>query len=65
MILILRKISPWDLIGHLLVHAIGLPGLCSNRSPLGPYDLHIRLNDVSSNKIHLILGIPIFLDFFD
>ena len=52
-------------ISHLLVHAIGLPGLCSDRSLFSPYDLHIRLNDISSNKIHLVLGIPSFLDFFD
>ena len=30
-------------IGHLLVHIIGLPGLCLNRSSLDPYDPHIML----------------------
>ena len=41
------------------------PRLCSDRSPLGPYDHHIRLDDAPPNKIHLVLGIPNFLDFFD
>ena len=48
-ILVLRKNSPWE----------------SSWSPFGPYDLHIRLNDVSLNKIHLVLGIPSFLDLFN
>ena len=52
-------------MGLLSVLIIKLPELCSNRSPFGPYDLHIRLNDVPLNKIHLILGIPNFLDLFD
>ena len=52
-------------IGHLSVHTMKLTGLCSDRSSLGPYNHHIRLNDVPPKKIHLVLGIPNFLDFFD
>ena len=52
-------------IGHLSVHAIEFIRLCSNRSPLGPYNHHIRLKDVPSNKIHLVLDILNFLDLFD
>ena len=43
----------------------GIPRLCSDRLPLGPYNHHIRLNHVPFNKIHLVPGIPSFLDFFD
>ena len=52
-------------IGLLLVLATELLGLFSDLSPFGPYDLPIKLNDVSLNKIHLVLGIPSFLDLFD
>ena len=52
-------------IGLLSVLTIEYLGLCSDRSPFDPYDLHIRLNDVHLNKIHLVLGIPSFLDLFD
>ena len=52
-------------IGHLSVHTMELPGLCSDRSPLGPYDHCIRLNDAPPNKIYIVVGIPNFLDFFD
>ena len=49
-------------IDHLSAHTIGLPRLRSDRSPLGPYDPH--LDDATPNEIHLVLGIPNFLDFF-
>ena len=52
-------------IGHLSIHAMKFPGLCSDRLPFGPYDHHIRLDDIPPNEIHLVLGIPNFLDFFD
>ena len=65
MILALRQISPGNSIGLLLVLTTKLPGLCFDRSHFGPYDLHIRLNDVPLKKIHLVLGIPNFLGLFD
>ena len=65
MILVLRRISPWNSIGLLSVLAIEYPDLCFDRSPFGPYDRHIRLDDVPFNKIHLVLGIPSFLDLFN
>ena len=37
-------------IGHLSVYAMKFPRLCSDRSPLDPYNHHIRLNDVPHNK---------------
>ena len=49
-------------MGHIFVHAMKFFGLCSNRSPFGPYNHHIRLDDILPNKIHLVLGIPNFLD---
>ena len=52
-------------IGLLLVLAIEHPGLCFDRSLCGPYNLHIRLQVVHRNKIHLVLGIPSFLGLFD
>ena len=52
-------------MGHLSVHAMEFHGLCLDRLPFGPYDHHIRLDDVPPNKIHLVLGFPNFLDFFD
>ena len=65
MILVLRRSVLRNSIGLLLVLAIEYPGLCSDRSPFGPYNHHIRLDDVPLNKIHLVLGIPSFLDLFD
>ena len=52
-------------MGHLLIHTMDFPGLCSDRSPFYPYDYHIKLDDVPPNKIHLVLGFSNFLDFFD
>ena len=52
-------------IGHLSIHTMELPELCSDQSPLSPYDHCIRLNVIPSNKIHLVLGIPNLVDFFD
>ena len=52
-------------ICHLLVHIIGLLGKCLNRSPLDPYDSNITFVGAPPNKIHLVLGIPNSLDFFD
>ena len=42
----------------------GTHRLYSDRSPFGLYDHHIRLDNVPSNKIHIILDIHNFLDFF-
>ena len=52
-------------MGHLLIHTMEFPRLCSYRPPFGPYDHHIKLDDVLPNKIHIVLGFPNFLDFFD
>ena len=52
-------------IGHLSVHTIRLPRLCSNRLPLGPDDPHIMLGEAPPNKIHLVPGLLNFLNFFD
>ena len=52
-------------IGLLSVIAIEHPGLCFDRSPFGPYDLHTRMQVVHLNKIHLVLGIPNSLGLFD
>ena len=42
-------------ISHLSVHTIGLLRLCLNQSPLGPYNPHIMLVDVPTNKIHQVI----------
>ena len=65
MILVLRRISPWEFYWSPFDFEIEYPELCSDRSPFSPYDRHIRLDDVPLNKIHLVLGIPSFLDLFD